>query len=272
MICPDCGGQSARFDFLEPYEGVSGRVPSVSPAQQKSFMDVFCQAARKLDDWTAKVGWNPIQHLANLRVFVSWKYPFARSLVPQWTGDPGRMEFPAFRVAVGEAGALHELVHIYFPNANRMLAEGFAVYLQQKIGNTSAFPNFGRDLRQMMKCELTGDLGGDLEDIDLVAIDQITTPSSLEMRYGLETINEAGWVYVIVGSFVQFLLDDFGKSDGLDDAARLKKFRALYQKTPLVPLRRDAGSFDRWKDVYGVALPELEKRWRSWIERGPKCP
>jgi hypothetical protein len=272
MVCPHCGGQAAKFDFLEPYEGVSGRVPSVSPAQQKTFMDVFCQAARKLDDWTVKVGWKPMQHLSTLRVFVSWKYPFARSLVPQWTGDPGRMEFPAFRVAVGEAGALHELVHIYFPNANRMLAEGFAVHLQQQIGNTPAFPNFGRDLRQMMKCELTDNLGGDLEDIDLVAIDQITTPSSLEMRYGLDTIDEAGWVYVIVGSFVQFLLDDFGKSSGLDEAARLKKFRKLYEKTPLVPLRRDAGSLDRWEHVYGVTLLELAKRWRSWIARGPKCP
>src|SRR5215470_6760285 len=198
MVCPNCGGQSAKFDFREPYEGVSGRVPSVSPAQQKAFMDVFCEAARKLDDWTAKVGWKPMQRLSNLRVFVSWKYPFARSLVPQWTGDPGRMEFPAFRVAVGEAGALHELVHIYFPNANRMLAEGLAVYLQQKIGGNRAYPNFGEDLHLFVQCKLHTELGSELKDICIDCLDQITTPSLLALRVG-RNIVKGSWPYLFAG-------------------------------------------------------------------------
>ena len=268
----NCASQSVKFNFLEKRDGVSKRVASISAAQQKGFIDAFCKEVENLDDWTRKVGWKPMQKLPGLRVFVSWNYPLARSLVPQWDGDPGRMEFPAFRVAVNEAGILHELVHIYFPNANRMLAEGFAVYLQQKIGKNLAFPNFGNDLQRMMKCELTDDLGGDLDDIDLGAIDQITTPTSLQFRYGLDTISQAGWPYVIVGSFVHFLLEDFGKSEGLRDSARLEKFRDLYLKTPLVPFRRDAGSPDRWKAIYGVPLTELKKRWRRSIESGPRCP
>ena len=268
----NCANHSVKFNFLEKREGVSKRVPSVSPAQEKEFISTFHNAVAKLDEWTEKVGWKPMHKLPSLRVFVSGDYPLARSLVPQWDGDPGRMEFPAFRVAVGEAGVLHEMVHIYFPNANRMLAEGLAVYLQQKIGNTLAFPNFGHDLKRMMKCQLTDDLGGDLKDIHLDAVDQITTPTSLEFRYGLDTISQAGWPYVIVGSFVEFLLEDFGKSEGLNDAKRLDKFRALYLRTPLVPFRRDAGSADRWDEIYGMSLTELGKRWRASIEAGPKCP
>jgi hypothetical protein len=33
------------------------------------------------------------------------------------------MEFPAWRVMAGEAAIMHELVHVYFPNGNRLLAE-----------------------------------------------------------------------------------------------------------------------------------------------------
>ncbi len=40
------------------------------------------------------------------------------------------MEFPAWRVNAGKAAILHELAHVFFPNGNRFLAEGLAVYLQ----------------------------------------------------------------------------------------------------------------------------------------------
>ena len=51
------------------------------------------------------------------------QYEYSESLIPLWRGELGRMNFPAFRVAVREASILHELVHVTFPNANRMLAE-----------------------------------------------------------------------------------------------------------------------------------------------------
>ncbi len=55
-------------------------------------------------------------------------------------------EFPANRVAAGEAAVAHELVHVFFPNANRMLAEGLAVHLHQCVAPNPAFPNFKNGL------------------------------------------------------------------------------------------------------------------------------
>jgi hypothetical protein len=35
--------------------------------------------------------------------------------------------------------------------------------------------------------------------------------------------------------------------------------------TPLVPFERDAGSPDRWIEVYGLSLADLEAQWKSLI-------
>ena len=69
----------------------------------------------------------------DLHIFVSEVYPRSKALVPAWLGQRGWMEFPAHRVVAGEASIAHELVHVLFPNGNRMLAEGLAVYLQHKL-------------------------------------------------------------------------------------------------------------------------------------------
>jgi hypothetical protein len=46
-------------------------------------------------------------------------------------------------------------------------------------------------------------------------------------------------------------------------------FRALFQRTPLIPFERNPGSPDRWIDAYGVSLAELEAQWRSKIVSRP---
>jgi hypothetical protein len=50
------------------------------------------------------------------------------ALIPAWGGERGQMIFGAKRVNVGEAATVHEMIHIYAPNANRFLAEDLAVY------------------------------------------------------------------------------------------------------------------------------------------------
>jgi hypothetical protein len=35
--------------------------------------------------------------------------------------------------------------------------------------------------------------------------------------------------------------------------------------TPLVPFERDAGSPDRWIEIYGLSLADLEAQWKSSI-------
>ena len=253
-------GRTVTFNFDERREGVADLVPSVSPLQQENFKAAFGREIANIERWTAQERWAPPSDFPHLNIYVSEQYQFARSLVPQWTGERGRMEFPAFRVAVGEANVLHELVHVYFPNANRMLAEGLAVHLQQAIGEGIGYPNFGEDLHLLIRCRLKPELRTELKEVRLAGLDQVTTPTILTMRIEKRSVRD-GWTYFIAGSFVRFLIETY-KAD---------KFRALYEKTPLVPFHRDAGSPDRWEEVYGCSLNELEKEWKSLIS-GLNCP
>jgi hypothetical protein len=251
---PVSTGRSVTFDFEESVEGVAHPVPSVSPLQQETFTNLFWQEIANLEKWAADQQWSPPSPFPNLRVFVASRYEFARSLIPQWKGEHGRMEFPAFRVAVGEANILHELVHVYFPNSNRMLAEGLAVYLQQVIGENFGYPDFGADLHLMMRRKLKIALGCELDEINLVSLDKITTPTRLMLRIEKRTIKD-GWTYIIAASFVRYLIETY----------KMDRFHNLYMTTPLVASRRDAGRPERWNEIYGLPLTELESQWKSMI-------
>jgi hypothetical protein len=203
---------------------------------------------------------------ANLQIFVSDEYKISRSLVPAAVDRRGRMEFPAWKVIAGEAAILHELVHVYFPNGNRLLAEGLAIFLQATIGGNPTFPNFGRPLHETVR-ELARDMVPEfmpgkpesLEKIRLADLDKIATPSPLRLRVGRNLYENTPFgqarIYPIAGSFVQFLIETYGTD----------RFYALFLRTPLLPFRRGAGATDRWKDVYGLSLTDLELRWRSTI-------
>ena len=89
------------------------------------------------------------------------------------------MEFPAWRVEARKAAIAHELVHVFYPNANRFLAEGFAVYLQDEIGGNPAFPNFGRPLHALVLERLRGTLGeGAPSDVLQASIHCSSLPST----------------------------------------------------------------------------------------------
>jgi hypothetical protein len=180
------------------------------------------------------------------------------------------MEFPAWRVMGGEAAIMHELVHVYFPNGNRLLAEGLAVYLQARIAGNSAFPNFDIPLHEAvceclpaMMPEFSWDDPRGLEPIHFAELDAVATPDPLALSVGQEhhgvrygkNPHEQARIYSLAGSFVQFLIEAYG----------MDKLRALYMRTPLVPFERAAGSPDRWIEVYGLSLTELEQHWKSLI-------
>jgi hypothetical protein len=176
------------------------------------------------------------------------------------------MEFPASRVAARKAAIAHELVHVFFPNANRFLAEGLAVYVQAVMGGNPAFPNFGRPLHELAR-ERVRDMvpafspgePESLSSIQFADLDVIATPNPLVLRVGKDFYGEEprgqGRIYPLAGSFVQFLVETRGWA----------MFRKLYQRTPFVPLQQCAGSPDRWMEVYGRPLADLEGEWKSFI-------
>ena len=179
------------------------------------------------------------------------------------------MEFPPGRVIEERAAIVHELAHVYFPNGNRLLAEGLSVYLQQAINTNPAFPNFGKDLHHLTRaitCGVSGwplDLSfWSLDKIDLLAFDKIATPDELKLR----NEDPPGPYYVVAGSFVRFLIEDVERTK-----TRMKRFRNLYRATPLVPWEREPGKLDRWENVYRDSLANLQTKWRNFIGR-INCP
>lgn len=164
------------------------------------------------------------------------------ALVPAWRGERGQMLFRSRRVRQGRAAAVHEVVHVFAPNANRFLAEGLAVYAQEHLGGAATYPNFGKDLHAAAASHADG--------ADLQALDRIATPRRLE----LDNLNGAA-SYMVAGSFVRFLIETAG----------MAKFRTLYALTPLKPGKRARADPGRWREVYGASLANLEKQWKAFL-------
>jgi len=238
---------------------------SPTPAKQHEFRSDFRRDLARVEHWAADRNW-PQLPIPEFHVVVSDRYRISKSLVPAWSGQAGRMEFPAWRVIACKAAIAHELVHVFFPNGNRMLAEGLAVYLQAEIGGNPAFPNFGRPLHELaderlrhMTAEYS--LGAAARPVFhlLADLDAIATPSPLTLRLGNDFYGEEprgqAHIYPIAGSFVKFLIELHG----------LERFRSLYQRTPLAPLQQDAGSPTRWMETYGRSLSTLESEWKLLI-------
>ena len=134
-----------------------------------------------------------------------------------------------------------------------MLAEGFGVYLQDEIGGNTGYPNFGKDVHKMMRCEFTADR----KRINLSSLDSIPTPIPLTIDFSEFSEREKGrWSYIFAGSFVRHLIGIYG----------MDKFRALYAQTPFKPKRHVARQSRHWSNVYGVSLALLEQGWKSMIE------
>jgi len=238
------------------------QIPQVKKVQ---FQLDLCGEIARLEKWASEQQW-PKMVSPEIHVVVSDRFRISKSLVPAWSGCNGEMEFPAWRVAARKAAIAHELVHVFFPNGNRFLAEGLAVYLQAAIGGNQAFPNFGQPLHDLVRGLAPnmvvnfrpGDAAS-FEAIHLNELDAIATPSPLTLKVGTEVYGEEprgqAHIYPLAGSFVQHLIETRG----------YEGFRKLYALTPLVPLRQQAGMPERWLQTYGSSLDSIQLEWRSMI-------
>jgi hypothetical protein len=261
-LAANCDNRIEKIDF--EFECARDRAGALTEAKRIEFKGDVCREIRRLQKWAADLDWIGFP-VPELNIIVSDRYSISKSLVPAWSGRLGYMEFPTWRVVSRKAAILHELVHVFFPNGNRFLAEGLAVHLQDALGGNPAFPNFGKPLHRNV-CELllekpptSGEDPLGLRQIHLAELDLIPTPNPLTLRVGAELYGEdkrgQAFVYPIAGSFVQFLLETRG----------VERFRSLYTQTQLLPLALNAGSPDRWSDVYCITFADLENEWKSMI-------
>jgi hypothetical protein len=170
------------------------------------------------------------------------------ALVPAWYGKIGYIFFPDSVVYLnrgqnrGRAATVHEVTHVFAPNANRFLAEGLAVYAHEYLKGPPAYPNFGADIKVLARKYA--------DKADIGSLDNTATPTPL--RFSSNKLEERE-IYVVAGSFVGYLISEFG----------LSKFRELYALTPLIPGSRSAGDPKRWEEVYGLTIDRLASRWHA---------
>jgi hypothetical protein len=207
---------------------------ALAPAQRNWLTKELREAAEKVCTWWGST------FTGRLTVDISPAPGPSMALVPAWRGQPGHMLFRAPAVRRERAATVHEVTHVFAPNANRFLAEGLAIYAHEWLRGPQAYPNFGIALHTAARCYAAR--------ADIAALDALATPSRLQGG-GLGG-REA---YLVAGSFVRFLIEQHG----------LEKFRRLYAMTSLVPGKRNAGHSDRWRHVYGMTLDQLAMQWRN---------
>jgi hypothetical protein len=289
----NCGSRSATFTYSETVDGTA--YPSLSARQRDAFEQRFCDEVTRLEDFFAPAttarpggkGWwqpaptqamrflgRPDPYLAlrgtfdgpfpDLRVSVSGDHEISKALLPAALGHRGVMQFPAREAVLNKAAIDHELTHVFFPNGNRLLAEGFAIYVQTLINSNPAFPNFGMPLNDMVRALFCKQILGNLANTDVITqFDKVSTPSELVFRViGKDYNNSPLHTYAVAGSFVKFLIE---RNSGWD------LFHQLYVLTPLIPLDRNEGETARYKSVYNLELSELESQWRAQFST-PPCP
>jgi hypothetical protein len=261
-LADDCLRRVATFDFF-----VDSSVPTKPTNERQAFIDLFCAQVPKVEAWAAKHYWPISSGLPRMKILIGEHFLLERSLVPAWEGDRGRVEIPAMRAIPDRSDGLiwadiaHEIFHVYFPNGNRMLAEGIAIYVQDNTMTSPAYPNFGMPVHEAVFCDLYWTQPSILPTIDLSKLDSITTPLSpmIPLPYGFSPTDQQGAeqqaAYLVSGSFVRYLIDTY----------TMDKFQSLYNTTPFEAGRHVTRTRDNWTDVYGRSLRVLEAEWKAMI-------
>lgn len=232
------GGNTAFAAVCEP-KSIAISAPSLSGGDENDFLDRFRRAYGKVCTWWG-TGWDNA-----IRIDIEDSRGPSMALVPGWRGQRGRMIFRTFVVRRSTSAITHEIVHLIAPNGNRFLAEGLAVYAHEHLGGQNAYPNNGRDLHRAARAFMSPE--------NVVRLSAIATPRRLMM----DSLDQRE-AYLVAGSFVRFLIEEFG----------MDKFRELYALTPLVPGSRNAGgSPGRWPKIFGKSIEDLALDWRGKIAR-----
>jgi hypothetical protein len=191
--------------------------------------------------------------------------PFSQALLFAWGGERGRMYFPAARARQRKAAIVHELAHVHAPNAVRFLAEGYSVYLEEKIGNLGAYPTNGnsieRELRNYCHAYETALASVNLDHFDGVATrwgvflgDQIGLEAAFP-KHDVGVVHRRAFSYLVSGSVVKFLIENHG----------LNSFKALYDLTPLTPRTATPADPRRYEGIFGQTLMALQSEWLGWL-------
>lgn len=219
-------------------EPITFKLTGVRPTAANEFQNEMRRARVRVSEWWGATFDGPIS------IEIDTQRVLSMALIPAWRGERGRMIFGAKRVQAGEAATVHEMIHVYAPNANRFLAEGLAVYGHDFLGGPAAYPNFGKNLHEIAARNANKE--------SVAALERTATPTALE-----ETSKDGE---AIAGSFIKFLIEQYG----------MEKFRALYELTPLVPKQRIAGAVERWQSIYGQSFASLTDVWLTSLQRGQK--
>jgi hypothetical protein len=235
-MCADGGWVPANAEGCETPEIDINFLSVEMPSSATQFARDMRGAFQAVCEW-----WGPTYD-GPIHVAVNDVFRESMALVPAWYGKPGYMLFPIGMVASGSAATVHEFTHVFAPNAHRFLAEGLAVYAHDHLNGPPAFPNFGSDITKLARTYAGR--------ANIAVLDKAPTPTPPHLMSSTLGGRE---VYIVAGSFVRFLIEEFG----------LPKFRELYAMTPLVPGKREAGLPERWEGVYGLSINQLSSQWRE---------
>jgi hypothetical protein len=244
---------------------ISFDLKDLTTREKKGFQQLFAHENKIILKFLEKTKFgSPFTGDINVTVF-DYTPPISMALIPSWHGQRGQMKFAASRVKDKHAAVLHELTHVHAPNQARYLAEGFAVYLEETIGNNDTYPTAGQSSECAMLRNPKAISSVRLESFDKVSLGSNAQlgPQGAELgaQVGLDKAipDEAqreAYSYLVSGSFVKFLIRTHG----------LSKFKALYDKTPMTPGAVTPIDLDRYQPIYGKPLAKLQEEWLSWLK------
>ena len=158
-----------------------------------------------------------------IHMFIRSQFRIPRTLIFLWRGE-NRMEMPVHRVRDGKANLIHEISHSLAPSRNRFLAEGLSVYLEERFGNLSAFPTFGRPVRDLL-CQYR--MEGHFISLEAL-LREIQGEAEIFTRRNARTIT-LRMAYLEGGALVKLLMegDRFGDSP---ESRKNRFFRVFHGK------------------------------------------
>ena len=121
----------------------------ISKPEALSFGKTADQAYETVMEFLGAPQEHEFLQVKRIHMFIRPQFRIPRTLIFLWRGE-NRMEMPVHRVRDGKANLIHEISHSLAPSRNRFLAEGLAEYLEERFGNLSAFPTFGRPVRDIL--------------------------------------------------------------------------------------------------------------------------